>query len=387
MKFYFFALAARGKGLSGSDRIFIELARRWSMKFPIEIFLWEEGFRMCQRQHLKKGRVRFHLVSLGRWQKKIFLLCYISLVIKSIFLAFRLRLENKKSEIVYSASDFWMDNLPGFILKLRFSKITWIGSWYLSAPNPLIYPQMNSLIYWLSQKVSLYLMRNYANLIFITSKPDESKFPYHKNHGRIVIVQGGVDLKLVRYWKEKFKKNPKIYDAVFQGRFHPQKGVMELVDIWQLVVRRNRLAKLIMIGDGPLIEKLRIKILKNRLQKNIILTGYKYEGEDKFRIFNRSRIVVHPALYDSGGMAAAEAMAWGLPGVSFNLSSLKTYYPKGMLKARVDDKEEFASLIIKLLNNSKLYNRVSKDAKELIDKKWEWNKRSQGILRRIIRNT
>ena len=43
-------------------------------------------------------------------------------------------------------------------------------------------------------------------------------------------------------------------------------------------------------------------------------------------------MVVHPAIFDSGGMAAAEAMAWGLPGVSFDLPALKTYYPQGMIK-------------------------------------------------------
>ena len=34
-------------------------------------------------------------------------------------------------------------------------------------------------------------------------------------------------------------------------------------------------------------------------------------------------------------MAAAEAMAWGLPGVSFDLESLKTYYQKVWLKHHV----------------------------------------------------
>ena len=50
------------------------------------------------------------------------------------------------------------------------------------------------------------------------------------------------------------------------------------------------------------------------------------------RIFKDSKIVLHAAIYDSGGMAACEAMACELPGVSFDLPALKTCYPKGMFK-------------------------------------------------------
>lgn len=53
-----FALAALGEGLSGGDRIFIELARRWGKKYPINIYAWEEGYRMCRRQKLKGSRIK-----------------------------------------------------------------------------------------------------------------------------------------------------------------------------------------------------------------------------------------------------------------------------------------------------------------------------------------
>ncbi len=42
-KIYIFALAAHGKGIAGSGRIFIEFARHWSADYPVEIFIWEEG--------------------------------------------------------------------------------------------------------------------------------------------------------------------------------------------------------------------------------------------------------------------------------------------------------------------------------------------------------
>ena len=83
-------------------------------------------------------------------------------------------------------------------------------------------------------------------------------------------------------------------------------------------------------------------------------------------------------------MAAAGGMAWGLPGVSFDLESLKTYYPKGMVKTNVGDNGQFAENILKLLNNSEYYNQVSQDAHNLIVETWDWKKRAENILKAII---
>ena len=42
----------QGKALSGGDRIFIELSKRWSQKLEISIFLSKEGAHICRREGL-----------------------------------------------------------------------------------------------------------------------------------------------------------------------------------------------------------------------------------------------------------------------------------------------------------------------------------------------
>jgi len=61
------------------------------------------------------------------------------------------------------------------------------------------------------------------------------------------------------------------YDGVFIGRFHVQKGVLELIDVWELVVKNKPFAKLVMIGDGDLFPEVKDKIDKKELSSNIIL--------------------------------------------------------------------------------------------------------------------
>ena len=141
-------------------------------------------------------------------------------------------------------------------------------------------------------------------------------------------------------------------------------------------------AKLAMIGEGYLEEEIKKKIKALNLENNITLYGFT-DGSEKIKIFKSAKIVLHPAIYDSGGMAPCEAMACGLPGVSFDLPALRTYYPKGMLKTPCFDLKGFAENILKLLNDQDLYMKLSKEAIELA-KEWDWDKRAKELLDAII---
>ena len=100
-----------------------------------------------------------------------------------------------------------------------------------------------------------------------------------------------------------------------------------------------------------------------------------------------SKVIVHPATYDSGGMAAAEAMAWGLPGVGFDLEALRTYYPKGMLKTKCFNLKEFARNILELLVNAGSYSKISQEAYSLVLENWEWDRQAQVIFNKAINKT
>ena len=91
----------------------------------------------------------------------------------------------------------------------------------------------------------------------------------------------------------------------------------------------------------------------------------------------QSKIVVHPAYYDSGGMASAEAMAFGLPCVGFDLPSYKDYYPKGMIKVPVGNIVAFSKEVIKLLEDKTYYKTYSVEAKKMVFESWSWDKRIQ----------
>ncbi len=390
---YIFALAAHGEGISGGDRIFIEFARHWSGDYPVTIYVWEEGFKMCQRQKLNVSGIKYYVSSMYPWRHLGFFVNYLARIIEGVRISLTLKVENSSNTIIYSASEFWMDSFPALILKLRFPKIKWATAWYQTAPKPWIgfvegervnTYKLSAFFYWLVQLPIKPVIKKYADFVLVNNEFEKKQFPKHDKNGKAIVVLGAVDLEAIRTYKLKNKNLPKIYDGVFQGRFHPQKGVVELVDIWRFVVMQASDARLVMIGDGPLMESVKLKVKSEKLENNIILTGYLFDGEEKYRIFSQSKIVVHPAFYDSGGMAAAEAMAFELPAVGFDLKSFKSYYPQGMIKAPVGDLESFAGRILELLSDDKLYKKKAKEASDMINSNWSWEYRSRQILKQVL---
>lgn len=382
-------------GLSGGDRIFIELVNGWKKNLSVGIMGTKECLRTFSKYHSTKNIETFLLTSKQSFYKKINNTHYFFHTLINTFIGIKAVLKFKKNiskyKYIYSASDFYPDTIPAFLIKIFFKNKIWIASLYLFAPKPWqkdnpyktsLLRFLTGIFYWLTQKLTFFLIYHFADYVFVTSKPDVNKFISSKRTiDKIVIVKGGVDTT----FSQKFvpKTNNKKYLAIFIGRFHHQKGVLELIDIWQKVCQQLPKAKLAMIGNGQLLNDVKNKIKKNKLKNNIELLGF-LDGKEKFNIIKKSKIVVHPATYDSGGMAAAEAMAWGLPGVSFDLKALKTYYPKGMIKTKCFDLQEFSNNIKKLDQDDLLYKKMSRDAKKLIETRWSWKIRCQEIYKQVF---
>lgn len=391
--FIIVANAALGKGFSGSDRIFIELAKKLKEKLIVRVCVWEEGFEMCQRQNL--NGVIFEKWFLGRYKNLPFVLNYLFRIFTGTYYALKFKISSNevKNYTFYSASDFWQDFIPFLVFKLRFPNALFIGSYYLAAPNPFIgyrkeyekaiqIPKIKDFLFYLQHLIPKFFLPIISDYILVTSDPDKSYFIKKGfSEKKIFSIMGGVNFE---NYLTLPKNTNKKYDAVFYGRFHPQKGVLELIDIWNILMKSKPDAKLVMIGDGPLYNLVLERIKKYSLEDKITLMGHMDDSLEKLKIFSQSKVVVHPAVYDSGGMASAEVMYLGIPGVSFDLDALKTYYPKGMIKTKCFDLDEFAININKLLSDKNLYNKTAKDAKNCVIENFDWASKSKWIMEKIL---
>jgi len=389
LNIHIMANAAHGPTLSGGDRIFIECARRWAKAgHKVHVYVWEDGYEMCKRNKLEN--VEYILWPAAHYKPLNSAVFHIILIIKCVIEAFRIRsLATYENTVIYSSSDFWMNSLPAFILRMRFKTAKWIAGFYLFAPRPFSRDSpyrgrrvLLGLTYYIYQWPVYYLIKSCADMVWVTNEFDRWQFidGERLTSEKVMAVRGGVDTRAPALIPEPRTRE---FSAVFIGRFHPQKGVLELIDIWRYVCEKKKDAKLTMIGIGDLENEVVKRIRKYGLENNIVLLGFR-DGVEKLKIFKNSKVVVHPAIYDSGGMAPCEAMSCGLPGVSFDLPALRTYYPKGMLKTPCYDLEKFADNILSLLEDKQLYEKLSREAFGLAQE-WDWDKRAEELLEAMKR--
>lgn len=396
LNIHIIANAALGPYLSGGDRIFIECARRWaSWGNKITIYVWEEGREMCRRNGLEG--VDYIIWPAERYKRFGFGFNYLMRVLVGVSRVLKMKGALAKGKtIVYSSSDFWPDSFPAFLLHKKLKGSKWVAGFYLFAPNPfkgfrgmykkgIKIPSLKEFLYYIHQWPVYHLIKNKANMVFVTCDEDKERFvAVGRNPLNVVAVKGGVFAKDAR-GRLVEPDSPKAYDACFVGRFHPQKGIIELIKIWRYVCNSRPAARLAVIGAGSPAyhEEVLKEINAQGLKKSIDLLGF-IDGEDKYRVFTKSMVIVHPAVYDSGGMAACEGMAWGLPAVGFDLPALRTYYPKGMLKSPLNNLEAFAGHILSLLNDPELYLKTRQDALTLA-MEWDWDQRAKDILNVVER--
>ncbi len=379
--YLFTASQTRTDILDGSSRIMIECARRWLVEgHHFHIITCKEGRDLYQRYGLRTPD--YIVVRSARPTIGIYIL-YLLRTLKLSNMAFKFRVKDSHP-IIMSASDFLPDFIPAWILKMRSRRAKWIVTFYLLAPKPLSSDSpykgraiFKGLVYFISQMLTLHLARKYADMVWVTNGLDKYRFLDNKrlDLSRIVTVQWGVNTESSSLVPEPENK---MFDAVFVGRLHPQKGVLELIDIWRYVLAKKPDAKLAIIGSGDLERTLRQKIDLLQLQDKIVLFGFR-DGEQKLEILKASRIFVHPATYDTGAIAPMEAMACGLPGISFDLPALRSYYPRGMIRVKPGEKEAFGETVLQLLNDQELFGRLKEEASQLA-RESDWAQRSHQLL-------
>ncbi len=335
------ANARRKGGLSGSDNIYLNLATHWAHTTYI-------------------GTI--DVVDMMRIDFKPFLACYIWRILLACWYAL---FDKYKYEFVYSASDFWMDSLPGFIYKLKGNK--WVAGFYMVAPK-------KKFLYWFTQQFARFFINRFADVICVTNETLFCEFPFKEK----IAVHGGVDLKLAGPGR-----NGKYFDAVFVGRLHYTKGIDKLMAIWDSVRLERPKARLAIIGDGD-SEREKISDWVKTTGDGVHWFGYK--GEGRFEIYKMSKVVLYPVPeeYAHFSMGPVEAMACGCPMIAFNNPIMECMEFENGLKgcALVDDDNvsAFVCAVIDYIDGR--YKLKSQEAIEWA-KTWDWGKRAKGILSEI----
>src|SRR5699024_8875272 len=166
--------------------------------------------------------------------------------------------------------------------------------------------------------------------------------------------------------EEKQKITENIRDGIIVGsvgRLIEVKNYQALIEAFKILKKRKRNidAKLLIIGDGKLRNKLEKQVEKNRLNNDVIFTG-NLDRDSVFGLLKEIDIFVMPSKWEGFCNALVEAMAAKKAVVCSDIPVLREVAGDAALFAKPGKPVKFAQNIIQLLENDDLLNEMKMKA-------------------------
>lgn len=362
--------------ISGGEVIAVEVAKQWlRLGHRVTFITTQKGKAFCRRRGLKQNHVQAWIPS---WIDRFGI--YFSSAVETIISLFRgLFFNPKPYDTVFSASIFWPDIFPAAFAKIRQPKIKLIVGAYLIFPNPFTQKYngsfLKSLVLFLSQMLSLWFISLFADLVLTASELDRQNYFNQRqlNPNSVIAIRGGIDTREIK--QAKSPRHRKKYDAVYLGRFHSQKGLLDLLTIWKKVLKVLPRRRLLLIGAGPEEKILKTKVAQTGLQNNIDFCP-PVDGLTKYELLKSAKVFISSSQFDTGNIALDEAMACGIPGIVYDLPHFN--YQAGVILVAKGKQNKMANEVIKILSNHQKRLSLGEKAKKFI-KQFDWHNRAKLI--------
>ena len=142
------------------------------------------------------------------------------------------------------------------------------------------------------------------------------------------------------------------------GRMQPEKNHDFLIDVFAEIKKKKPDAELILVGTGPLEEKVKSKVAEKGLSDCVHFLGNR---KDMNRIYQAMDVFVFPSLFEGLGIVAIEAQAAGVPIVcSEGLppeTDITPIYRKLLLS---DGAEKWANAALEMAQNPSAHTNMQK---------------------------
>lgn len=159
---------------------------------------------------------------------------------------------------------------------------------------------------------------------------------------------------------------------LFLGRVNILKNILFIVDVVNILKKKNVKFKMMFVGTLEDGDKLYRKINELGLQNDIIITGKIMDRKLITKIYHRANLFIFPSLYDASSLVQIEAASQKTPTIFIEGSATSCSVVdevNGFLAP--NDPELFANKIIKILNDKELYKKVCEGAYKDIYKSWD----------------
>ncbi|HLW06162.1 MAG TPA: glycosyltransferase family 1 protein [Marinilabiliaceae bacterium] len=134
--------------------------------------------------------------------------------------------------------------------------------------------------------------------------------------GQAKILPNAIDAKKYSFNEETRKEKREELGlkeeplVIHIGRFHPQKNHEFLLDVFYEVLKLEPAAKLLLVGEGPLMDKVKQKISKLKIGGSVIVAGVRSDVPD---LLQAADTLLFPSFFEGLPGVVLEAQAAGLP--------------------------------------------------------------------------
>jgi len=245
------------------------------------------------------------------------------------------------ADTAYAVSDYWFDVWPAVLSRAKRKLMIW----HMAAPSfwqivrkgradvDLI--RAASSYYWLSQNLSILLFRFCRNKHLFIVHPDMRKWVRRCGYREkeLSYISFGVDAARAA----ELPAHEKIYDAVWIGRVHRQKGIDDLLATLLYLSRSIENFRAVLIGN---VRELQPRIESMRLSKCVEFAGFVSEDE-KFRLFHASRVFLMTSRFEGSPRVVAEALVCSVPVVAYEVETYRAIFGDFMRYVPCFDVEAF----------------------------------------------
>lgn len=366
----------RDETIRGGDYHALRVLRNWSKENKISLIMPQLGYEAA-KDMLHDGGYSLYLSSNeeeGEEGLAKLIILYLLRILRTSLIT--PKLDKPNPEIIISASHLLYDILPAVLLrrKLKCKLVVYVFHLFGSFRS---YKQgIWSSISLLSEKLSLSLCKR-VDLIFVDSTEIKDVLISKGFQANKIFVTGnGVEHEFIDSVKVDFKS----FTGCFCGKLVKGKGVYDLLEVWNGVLRHFPKSRLVIIGQGPEYSNLRLIVKNKSLDKSIMLVGFVSE-EQKVSLMKSSKIFISASYEEGWGIAVGEAMACGLSVICYDLSAYKIF-GDAIIKVEVGNKAAMTKAVTDLLADENKQILLSAKAKE-VAKLLDWDSIAEEELKMI----
>lgn len=204
------------------------------------------------------------------------------------------------------------------------------------------------------RRVARHLAARYCDFVVTLTERDKNYWLAKTNHkDNIVVIPNPNPFKPKVVSLENTDKI-----VLATGRLTYVKGFDLLIESWNKVTQQFPDWKLVIVGEGEEGTNLRNIIKRNNLVGKVILAGY---SNDISQYYEKASIFCLSSRYEGFPMVLLEALAFGLPIVSFDCDTGPAEILEGTRSILVPQKDTKAlgDSLIQLMGNQKLREKIS----------------------------